>query len=95
MQMSKIATSCSNTANITTNLIWFKDWKLLTCLIQKLIQWMTQNEDLDVFFLFFFLMNAGTYQVERLTIWFNFMFFHIFDKAAVGIPREGKKMWNL
>lgn len=36
-------------------------------------------------------MNAGTYQVERLTIWFYFMFFHIFDKAAVGISRKGKK----
>jgi len=39
----------------------------------------------------FFLMHARTYQVECLTIWFNFMFFHIFDKAAVGIPRKGKK----
>lgn len=37
-------------------------------------------------------MHAGTYQVECLTIWFNFMFFHIFDKAAVGIPRKGKKV---
>lgn len=36
-------------------------------------------------------MRAGTYQVKCLTIWFNFMFFHIFDKAAVGIPRKGKK----
>lgn len=36
-------------------------------------------------------MHAGTYQVECLTIWFNFMFFHIFDKAAVGIPKKGKK----
>lgn len=36
-------------------------------------------------------MCAGTYQVERLTIWFNFMFFHIFDKAAVGIPRKGNR----
>lgn len=33
-------------------------------------------------------MSAGTYQVECLTIWFNFVFFHIFDKAAVGIPRK-------
>lgn len=36
-------------------------------------------------------MYAGTYQVERLTIWFHFMFFHIFDKAAVGIPRKGNR----
>lgn len=35
-----------------------------------------------------FYMSAGTYQVECLTIWFNFVFFHIFDKAAVGIPRK-------
>lgn len=38
-----------------------------------------------------FFMYARTYQVECLTIWFNFMFFHIFDKAAVGIPRKGNK----
>lgn len=36
-------------------------------------------------------MYAGTYQVECLTIWFNFMFFHVFDKAAVGIPRKGNR----
>lgn len=29
--------------------------------------------------------------MECFTIWFNFMFFHIFDKAAVGIPRKGNK----
>jgi len=37
-------------------------------------------------------MNAGTYQVKCLTVWFNFMLFHIFDKAAVGVPREDKKI---
>lgn len=35
--------------------------------------------------------TGGTYQVECLTIWFNFMFFHIFDKAAVGVPRKQRK----
>lgn len=37
-------------------------------------------------------MNAGTYQVKCLTVWFNFMLFHIFDKAAVGVSREEQKI---
>lgn len=29
--------------------------------------------------------------MKCLTVWFNFMLFHIFDKAAVGVSREEKK----
>lgn len=29
--------------------------------------------------------------MECLAIWFNFMFFHIFDKAAVGVPGKGNR----